>query len=509
MVAISAPTLAGTYKALCQALNGQQKLTMMASNHIAAKHGIHGIAAFNNSDAVTEHDKLVTYGEIAKVMLGKAQPSSLQGQVANGQAVAKEEKKFEPADLTKDRGAVIPLPSVGTNDNHEDDDEDRIRTVMPPDDPPKGIDMSGRVHHPNAPTAWEKRQTPEQLKAAQAMLDPRVDQLREVLMKVMGPQEATLDEAKVNAIVSAQLAEREDAITSNVTSIVDKAMAEALAAIKPSVIQHEIKIGEEIRAVTGAMHRQLTQIVAWMRAGVPVWLWGPAGGGKTHLSRQVAEALGQPFYCAPIDETITVGKLVGFRNVSNGEFVEGLMYRAFKQGGVQLMDEIDTNSTAIAAINSMSANGHYTFPNGEEVARSPNWYLIAGANSKGTGACAGYVARVRMDAATLNRFAIIKLEYDPGLELELSCGIPNTSVPWKPVEPADESKCRAYVEWVQRVRSKVGDSVLISPRASYLGVKALRAGIPVVEVADALVFALVTDDTRRRICTEAGAPDSI
>jgi len=237
---------------------------------------------------------------------------------------------------------------------------------------------------------------------------------------------------------------------------------------------------------------------------VPVWLWGCAGGGKTHLARQAAKALDLPFYCAPIDETTTVGKLVGFRNVSNGEFVEGLIYPAYKKGGVQLMDEIDTNGTAIPSTNSLLANGHYTFPNGEEVERHQNFRLIAGGNTKGSGATAGYTARIRMDAATLDRFAIIKLDYDPGLELALTCGVPTTSQPWKAGAPATAEQCELFVKWVQKVRASAGDSVLISPRASYLGVKALRVGIPLAEVVDALVFKLVTPDTQSRLTGECG-----
>lgn len=506
MVAVKTPSLAETYRALCSVLKQQPAYQVMVVNHIAAKHGIHSLPAFQLSEAIGEQDKLVTYGEVVRVLTGKAAAATLQGQVAAGQAAAapeaephgtngstpppppapnaeEEETQAQARLLQSGRGAILPV-TRGTTEGPAPE-KDGTRTSLPSESAP----------------------TPPTTDSA----DPALDQLREALRKVIGPQEAKLDEARVRQLVD----ERAATLSADALKVINQALADAkaataqaiadaLAAVKPTAVTHEFKLGAEVRPVTGAIHRQLPQVVAWVRSGVPVWLWGQAGGGKTHLARQLAEALGLPFYCAPIDETITVGKLVGFRNVSNGEFVEGLMYRAYKYGGVQLLDEIDTNATAIASTNSLTANDHYTFPNGEEVPRHPDFRLIAGANSKGTGAVAGYTARVRMDAATLDRFAVIKLEYDPGLELALAAGVPSTATPWAPGEPASPALCRAYVEWVQRARSKVGDSVLISPRASYLGVRALSAGIPPAEVADALVFKLVTDDTRRRILSEAG-----
>ena len=59
---------------------------------------------------------------------------------------------------------------------------------------------------------------------------------------------------------------------------------------------------------------------------------------------------------------------------------------------------------------------------------------------------------------------------------------------------------------MQKVRAQVGNSVLVSPRASINGCKALRAGIPMDEVMEALVFKLVADDTRKRITDTCELP---
>ncbi len=263
--------------------------------------------------------------------------------------------------------------------------------------------------------------------------------------------------------------------------------------------------------VEGLTHRQLSQVIAWTAAGVPVWLWGGAGSGKTHMARQVAAALKLPIHIISVDPTLTVGKLLGFRSLADGSFVPGFLLTPFRDGGVVMLDEIDTGDPGVlAALNALLANGHYLFPDGVEVARHPNFRVIAGANTKGVGAVAGYTARNRIDAATLDRFAVIELLPDAGLELALVCGGKNESQPWTCAGPLAvekaESVCRSWVRWVQKVRASAGVSVLISPRASLLGAAALRAGIPVGEVAEALIFKLVSPDTRRNLLAACGQP---
>jgi hypothetical protein len=488
MVAVKTPTLEETYKALCGFLRKNPKLSVVVVNHIAAKHRIHTLPSFHMSDEVSEADKLTTCGELSRALVEHAKGTpralnALQGQVASGQAEAPTPEAPPPEAPPAKR--ISDLPTF---------EAERRAPVADPEPEPE----------PEQPA-------PEPEKPAPRASDPLTDQLRKILRELIGELPASLDENKVRGIAHVcanKQAKEEVAEAMKTLGERFKAVDEAIAAAKANagIARHEFKIGEQIRPVEGVIHCQLPQVVAWANANVPVWLWGMAGAGKTHMGRQLAEALGVPFYCAPIDETITVGKLVGFRNLANGDFVPGLIYKAYKEGGVLLLDEIDTNSATIAALNSALANDHYTFPNGEEVPRHANFRVIAGANTKGTGAVAGYTARVRLDAATLDRFAVIELNYDPGLELALACGIPNPSEPWKPGPPATPELCRKYVEWVQNVRGSSEGRVLISPRASYLGVRALLAGIPVREVAEALVFKLVEPDTRTTLLQRAGLP---
>jgi cobaltochelatase CobS len=306
-----------------------------------------------------------------------------------------------------------------------------------------------------------------------------------------------------------------------VADLIDAALADLLNgdALADAVKKHAPAAGhtihlpelpEPIQLEGEAIHAQFTQVLAWVRADVPVWLWGAPGSGKTHLAKQIAKALDVPAFVASIDETTTANKLLGFQNLVSGDFVEGWLYKPYREGGLVCLDEIDTGNPGIlAALNALISNGCYMFPNGETVEKHARFRVIACANTKGTGATAGFTARNRLDAATLNRFALVEFCYDAGLEMSLCCGIPSDSAQWEASDPADAGQCQKWVRWIQDARAKFGQSVLISPRASILGVRALRAGIPAAEVAHALVYSLCSADTVSAIKDRAGDPAAL
>ncbi len=327
--------------------------------------------------------------------------------------------------------------------------------------------------------------------------DP-ADLLRRAIAAMAQPAKP-IDKAEVEAIVAAALAGHLDTVTSNVSELLaslEKRLTESKGAVTRIEIVHPDKV---VDLGTEPVHCQFKQILTWLSGNVPVWLWGKAGGGKTHLGRQLAKALDLPATIVSIDPTMTVGKLLGYRNLATGEYVQGFLRDAYENGGLLMLDEVDTGDPGIlACLNALLANGHYLFPDGKTVERHPKFRVLAGGNTKGTGATAGYTARQKLDAATLNRFAIIELQYDEELEELLSLGSDTTAPKY--------AECKRWVTWVRKVRALVGSSVLVSPRASYLGVAALRAGVPITEVAESLVFALTTTDTKQSITSNCGLP---
>lgn len=174
----------------------------------------------------------------------------------------------------------------------------------------------------------------------------------------------------------------------------------------------------ETKDLSGIFHKDFKAALVYAENRVPIYLYGPAGCGKSHMAAQLAEAMSLPYYpenCL-MDE-FSVKGFVGATNI----FQETLFYKAFKNGGVYLIDEADaSNPRALITINQALANGLLTFSNGEVVHAHKDFYCIAAGNTNGLGATESYSARSAMDASTLDRFIPMYMTYDKQVELALT-----------------------------------------------------------------------------------------
>lgn len=247
------------------------------------------------------------------------------------------------------------------------------------------------------PAQPEQPEQPEQpaQPAQQASNDNAAESLKKALSAFIGKQEAVIDESTVERIVT------------------EKVNA-AIKAVKPSTI--EVKIADNVRPVEGSVHYMLADVLADLVNGENVYLYGPAGTGKTILAKQAAEALGVPFYfTSKIDE---VFQLTGFID-ANSKYNETELYRCMQTGGVFLFDEMDASAPeALTAFNALLANGVMDFPIGK-VSKPENMYIIAAGNTNGRGGTAEYNTRQPIDCATLDRFVAEEVGYDPAIEKAL------------------------------------------------------------------------------------------
>lgn len=179
----------------------------------------------------------------------------------------------------------------------------------------------------------------------------------------------------------------------------------------------EIKDGAVTREMVGLFHKKFDEILQIVNKGVPLMLTGPAGAGKNHTLEQVAEALDLDFY---FTNAITQEfKLTGFID-ANGVYQETQFYKAFKDGGVFFLDEIDASCPeSLIILNSAIANGYFDFPNGR-VDVNEKFRVVCAGNTFGTGADMIYVGRNALDGATLDRFATIEFDYDEDVEKQLA-----------------------------------------------------------------------------------------
>lgn len=164
---------------------------------------------------------------------------------------------------------------------------------------------------------------------------------------------------------------------------------------------------------------QFEFILNLVASGENVYLYGPAGSGKNTICAQVAKALNLEFYYQ--NTLVTKFDISGYKN-AQGEFEETAAYKAMKNGGLLMLDELDNSQAeAIIALNAALANGYYTFGNGEQVKLHKNFRCMAAGNTNGQGATEEYCGRFAMDESSRDRFAFIEIDYNKKIEDSI-CG---------------------------------------------------------------------------------------
>jgi cobaltochelatase CobS len=256
-----------------------------------------------------------------------------------------------------------------------------------------------------------------------------------------------------------------------------------LASVPPARI--EVAIGDRLNRVEGRTHYQFELALRAINSGVNLALTGPAATGKTSLAIQAAQALGKEYLV--FKPVVSAHELTGYTD-AHGNYVESNLYRAHKRGAVAIFDEFDaSDSQAALVLNSVLENKCFTYPNGETVT-NPEFQAIITMNTRGVGADRMYVGRNRLDAATIDRYAVLEIEHDDSLEAALG-GV---------VEPQRELRIKhggipspdEYLKLVREKRSEYRSThpdKLVSMRAYRDGLKLLRAGIGITWVTKMVI----------------------
>lgn len=176
---------------------------------------------------------------------------------------------------------------------------------------------------------------------------------------------------------------------------------------------HEIKTPTTTHTVKGIFHEKFDTVLNLVSADIPVFLTGAAGTGKNVICKQVAESLGLEFYFS--NAVTQEYKITGFID-ANGHYNGTQFYDAFTKGGVFMLDEMDASvPEVLVMLNAAIANRYFDFPTGRIEAHK-DFRLIAAGNTFGTGADIEYTGRYQLDAASLDRFAMVTIDYSPAIE---------------------------------------------------------------------------------------------
>ena len=178
--------------------------------------------------------------------------------------------------------------------------------------------------------------------------------------------------------------------------------------------RHVVKIAEVEHEVDEVLHEKFDEACHYVANDIPCFFYGPAGSGKGVLGRQIAKALGLDYHfmTSVTDEF----KINGYMD-AYGTYHETPFYKAFKDGGVFFLDEMDASAPEVlVCLNMAISDRRYTFPH-ETLEAHPDFRVLAAGNTLGTGADASYTGRMQLDAASLNRFVIVEVDYDERIDL--------------------------------------------------------------------------------------------
>ena len=188
--------------------------------------------------------------------------------------------------------------------------------------------------------------------------------------------------------------------------------------MQPRVI--EVHAPASTVTMTGTLPADFEEYVNIVNARKPMYMYGPAGCGKSYMAKKIAEALGLDYY--ETSQAMFAHELKGYGDAA-GRFVETAFYRAFTNGGVFFLDEVDASAPeALVVLNNAIANGRFDFPVIGNVEAHPDFRVVAAGNTRMTGATLAYVARQMQDTSFKNRFFFELVGYDRSVFYDITGG---------------------------------------------------------------------------------------
>lgn len=255
-----------------------------------------------------------------------------------------------------------------------------------------------------------------------------------------------LEQALVKVVAETSSKKIEDAIMSGVKQTIADYIKETYGTIERKVVLHVDGERKELPKGT-ILHEKFEKVMQAISLGKAPYIYGPAGSGKNVIAKQVADTMGLKFYFS--NAVTQEYKITGYSD-ANGKYQESQFYKAFKNGGLFMLDEMDASiPDVLTMLNAALANGYFDFPAPiGYVEAHKDFHVIAAGNTLGMGADSQYVSRNQLDMATLNRFLPIPVDYS----VEIENNVAGT------IEIAD------FCRDLRKAANKIGCQIIVSYR---------------------------------------------
>ena len=278
----------------------------------------------------------------------------------------------------------------------------------------------------------------------------------------------------------------------------------------PSFSLHIVEANREFEG-DAPLHYKFPLVSAAVLNNIPTMIVGPAGWGKTSMVKQLAKLCSDTwddfsgYRIQSIGPQTSKSDILGYMD-ANGKYVESVFYQCFSRGMLYACDEADAGSAgSLTLLNQGFANEECNFPGQDEMTeRHPRFTPMFLANTYGQGANATYVGRNQLDAATLDRFAVIEYDYDEAWEGDIA-GVKREGNKLK-LEAGGSRTPEEWMDYVCRVRKAVDTLAVrhvVSPRATINGIKLLKAGVGFTHVSNMCVWKGLDSATRTKVMNEA------
>lgn len=246
----------------------------------------------------------------------------------------------------------------------------------------------------------------------------------------------------------------------------------------------EIDFTPKQKDIKAVKHEKFDQIKTCIQCDIPVYLVGEAGTGKNFTLEAIAHEMGLEFYFT--NSVQQEYKLTGFID-AGGNFHETEFYKAFKNGGLFFLDEIDASiPEVLVLLNAAIANRYFEFPNGR-INAHPNFRVVAAGNTVGSGADELYTGRLVLDQATLDRFVVIEFDYDRNVEMSLAHG----------------NECLVnFVRGLRRFAKENGIRATFSYRCIITTTKLMEQGMGLKTILQIAIFKGLDKDTIKTFRTD-------